>query len=101
MGATGSWNIDIPGHHTRLPGYARGRTGVVARVLGTHVFADSHAHGNGERPQWLYTVAFDAATLWPDAASDSAQTARGPAFTVSVDAWEPYLQAADDIAGGA
>jgi len=70
-------------HHTRLPGYVHGKTGVIERVHGMHVFADAHAQGMGEQPQWLYTVAFDGAQLWG---------ARGtPGLTVSVDAWEPYL----------
>jgi len=73
-------------HHTRLPGYARGNQGVVERVHGMHVFADAHAHGLGEQPQWLYTVVFDAAALWGDDAE--------PGATVSIDAWEPYLEAA-------
>lgn len=73
-----------PVHHTRLPGYVQGKVGVVDRVLGVHVFADEHAQGHGEQPQWLYTVTFDEAALWT--------TAQG--FTVSVDAWEPYLEAA-------
>ncbi|HEX5633734.1 MAG TPA: SH3-like domain-containing protein, partial [Gemmatimonadales bacterium] len=72
-------------HHTRLPGYARGRPGVVEAVHGAHVFADTHAHGLGEQPQWLYTVVFDARALWDDAQ---------PGLRVSVDAWEPYLEAA-------
>jgi len=69
-------------HHTRLPRYVRGRRGVIERVHGTHVFADAHATGRGEQPHWLYTVAFDARDLWPDAQ-------RG--VRVSVDAWEPYM----------
>jgi len=69
-------------HHTRLPGYARGRCGTVERVHGAHVFADAHARGLGESPQWLYTVVFAGTELWADAA---------PGLTVSVDAWEPYL----------
>ena len=71
-------------HHTRLPGYARGRFGRVERVHGAHVFADAHAQGLGESPQWLYTVVFDGTELWADAA---------PGHTVSIDAWEPYLKA--------
>lgn len=70
---------EVATHHTRLPGYARGRRGVVERVLGMHVFADVHAHGGSEDPQWLYTLAFETA----------------PGVTVSVDAWEPYLARAD------
>lgn len=73
-------------HHTRLPGYARGQPGVVERLHGTHVFADSHAQGQGEQPQWLYTVAFEGAALWGAAAS--------PGLVVSIDAWEPYLEPA-------
>jgi nitrile hydratase beta subunit len=74
-------------HHTRLPGYARDRRGRIERIAGVHVFADSNAHGLGERPQWLYTVAFEAAELWGAAA------APGAPVTVSVDAWESYLEA--------
>lgn len=73
-------------HHTRLPGYARGRTGVIERVLGTHVFADSNAQGMGEDPQWLYTVVFDAVEIWGSEAA--------PGHRVSFDAWQPYLEAA-------
>jgi nitrile hydratase beta subunit len=76
---------EVPAHHTRLPGYARGRSGVVERVLGVHVFADAHAQGLGEQPQWLYTVVFDEAEIWPDRPRQGS--------TVSIDAWEPYLAA--------
>lgn len=73
-------------HHTRLPGYAHGKQGVIERVHGAHVFADAHAHGLGEQPQWLYSVVFDAAELWGEEAAPHQQ--------VSVDAWEPYLEPA-------
>jgi nitrile hydratase len=75
-----------PAGHTRLPRYVRGRTGVVERRHGAHVFPDSHAHGAGEDPRPLYTVRFAARELWgPDvAACDS----------VSLDLWEPYLERA-------
>ena len=70
-------------HHTRLPGYARGKVGTIARVHGAHVFADAHAQGLGEDPHPLYTVVFEGAELWgPDAA---------PGLRVSIDAWEVYL----------
>ena len=74
-------------HHTRLPGYVRGKHGVIGHVHGAHVFADAHASGRGELPQWLYTVAFDGAELWPG------EQAPG-ALRVSIDAWEPYMVAA-------
>ena len=74
---------EVP-HHTRLPGYARGRRGRVDRVLGVHVYADAHAHGLGEQPQWLYTVAFSGRELWG--------TEAAVGLSVSIDAWEPYLE---------
>lgn len=74
-------------HHTRLPGYAAGHVGTIERVHGVHVFPDTHAHDEGEQPQWLYTVVFDATDLWDDAA---------PGQRVSVDAWESYLSPAED-----
>jgi nitrile hydratase len=77
---------DAVPHHTRLPGYVRGKRGRIERMLGTHVFADAHAQGLGEQPQWLYTVVFDGAELW------GAESA--PGLRVSVDAWEPYLERA-------
>ena len=74
-------------HHTRLPAYTRGKVGVIEQVRGAHVFADAHATGRGESPQWLYTVAFDGRELWPADAPRSH-------LTVSIEAWEPYLEAA-------
>jgi nitrile hydratase subunit beta len=73
-------------HHTRLPGYARGKQGVIEQLHGAHVFADSNAQGLGEQPQWLYTVAFSGSELWGAGAQ--------PGLTVSIDAWEPYLEPA-------
>ena len=73
-------------HHTRLPGYVHGKCGVIERLHGTHVFADSHAQGLGECPQPLYTVVFDGVELWGAGA--------GPGLRVSVDAWQSYLEPA-------
>ncbi len=75
-----------PRGHTRLPRYARGKTGVIEAVHGAHVFPDSNAHGSGEAPDWLYTVAFEARELWGRDAD--------PASVVSIDAWENYLEPA-------
>ena len=55
-----------PPTHTRLPRYARDRTGVVEALRGCHVYPDSVAIGQGENPQWLYTVLFDGRELWGD-----------------------------------
>jgi nitrile hydratase beta subunit len=75
-----------PATHTRLPRYVRGHVGTVERVHAPHVFPDTHAHFLGEEPQWLYTVRFDARELWGDDAD--------PTSSVSIDAFEPYLEPA-------
>lgn len=78
-----------PQGHTRLPRYVRGHTGTVSLVHGAHVFADAHASQPlppfREQPHWLYTVVFDAQDLWGPDADAGVQ--------ISVDAWEPYLEA--------
>lgn len=74
---------EVP-HHTRLPGYARGKIGHIDQLRGVHVFADTHAQGLGEQPCWLYTVIFSAQSLWPGHADLN--------HSVSIDAWEPYLE---------
>ena len=73
-------------HHTRLPGYVQGKVGTIEHLHGMHVFADAHAQGLGEQPQWLYTVVFDGLALWGEGAE--------PGLSVSVDAWESYLEPA-------
>ncbi len=72
-----------PEGHTRLPRYARGKVGEIVLVHGIHVFPDSNAMGQGENPQWLYTVRFTAEELWGRNTRDS----------VCIDLWEPYLEA--------
>ncbi len=74
--------INPPGH-TRLPRYARGKAGVIEHVHEAHVFPDTSAHGQGENPDWLYTVTFEASELWGRDAD--------PNSMVSIDAWESYL----------
>ena len=78
---------DAAPHHTRLPGYVRGRRGTIEASHGAHVFADSHAQGLGEQPAWLYTVVFDGGELWGDEPG-------ARRLAVSVDAWDPYLEPA-------
>lgn len=76
-----------PAHHTRLPGYARGKIGTVTRVHGAHVLPDANAMGLGECPQWLYTIAFDERELWGEGLPAQRST-------LSLDAWESYLEPA-------
>jgi nitrile hydratase subunit beta len=75
-----------PVGHTRLPRYARGREGVVARHHGIFVFPDTNAHFLGEQPQHLYSVRFAARQLWGDDASQQ--------DSVYLDLWDSYLERA-------
>ena len=75
-----------PDGHTRLPRYARGKTGIVTRHHGGHVLPDAHAHWQGPAPQHLYTVRFTARELWGEAAN--------PRDRVNLDLWESYLEPA-------
>ena len=74
-----------PGH-TRLPDYAVGKLGTVAKLHPAEVLPDSTAHDMGERPQHVCCVGYDAQTLWGDEAE--------PNTTIHVDLYECYLQAA-------
>jgi nitrile hydratase beta subunit len=78
-------NINPTGH-TRLPRYARDKTGVVVRDHGVYVFADSNAHFQGERRQHVYAVRFAARELWGAQAS--------PRDTVHLDLWDDHLDRA-------
>jgi nitrile hydratase subunit beta len=75
-----------PVTHTRLPQYVRGRRGTIELNHGCHVFPDVNSLGQGEDPHWLYTVRFDGRELWGKDGD--------PTLSVSVDAWEPYLERA-------
>ena len=75
-----------PRTHTRLPRYVRGHAGTSSVSTAPTSSRTSTPHGGGEDPQWLYTVRFDARELWGADAD--------PAVTVSVDAFEPYLEPA-------
>ncbi len=74
-----------PTGHTRLPRYARGKTGIVDRVHGVFVFPDTNAHFLGESPQHVYSVRFEARELWGEATTSQ--------DSVYVDLWEDYLAA--------
>ncbi len=73
-----------PSGHTRLPRYARGKNGEIVSVHGCHVFPDTNARGEGESPQWLYSVAFDATELFGPSSKRGDQ--------VMIDCWESYLE---------
>lgn len=81
----------MPTGHTRLPVYARGKTGVVRLVHGVHVYADTHASAEAppfpDDAHWLYAVEFEGRELWGEDGE--------PGLVVSIDAWEPYLEPAN------
>ena len=77
---------DAPVGHTRLPRYARGKHGVIARSHGSYIFPDTNAHDGGHQAHPLYSVRFHAAELWGVSAES-----RAP---VHIDLWERYLEAA-------
>jgi nitrile hydratase subunit beta len=69
--------------HTRLPRYARGRSGSVIAVRGGFLLPDAGAAGL-ELVENLYTVRFDGDELWGADAE--------PNTTVAIDLWESYLE---------
>ena len=71
-----------PGH-TRLPAYARGVVGVVVAHHQAWVYPDTHAHGQGEAPEHLYTVRFWAQDLFGGDCEEGTE--------VYIDLFEPYL----------
>jgi len=81
-----------PFGHTRLPGYARTRGGVVAIVHpDAWILPDTHAHGRGENPECVYAVRFAATELWGADAEPNA--------SVHVDLFESYLLADENGPG--
>jgi nitrile hydratase len=70
--------------HTRLPRYARGKTGTIHLNHGIYVFPDTIVAGTGEKPQHVYSVRFDARELWGPQASTR--------HSVYLDLWDDYLE---------
>ena len=75
----------VPGH-ARMPGYIRGKRGVVVGVSPAYPFPDAHAHGVAADDEPTYDVRFKADELWPSDA-DAAQ--------VHVGVFESYLERDD------
>ncbi len=72
--------------HVRLPGYVRGKTGVVVGVSPPYPFPDAHAHGVAAEDEATCDVRFRSEELWPNAAD--------PAL-VHVGVFESYLERVD------
>lgn len=75
-----------PVTHTRLPRYARGKTGIINRNHGVFVFSDTSAYSLGDKPQYLYSVRFSARELWGEQAM--------PQDAVYLDLYDDYLEPA-------
>lgn len=74
----------VPGH-VRMPGYVRGKTGVVVSESPDYPFPDAHAHGVEAQDEPTYDVRFRSSELWPDS-SDAA--------LVHVGIFQSYLERA-------
>lgn len=75
----------VPGH-VRMPGYIRGKTGVVVSESPKYPFPDAHAHGIHAEDEPTYDVRFNAGELWPNDAE--------PAH-VHVGVFQSYLERLD------
>ena len=74
----------VPGH-MRLPGYIRGKIGVVVGESPAYPFPDAHAHGVEAQDEPTYDVRFRSQDLWPDSADDA---------LVHVGVFQSYLERA-------
>jgi nitrile hydratase len=75
-----------PVTHTRLPAYVRGKRATVERDHGVFAFPDTHAHGQGNKPQHCYSVRIAARELWGPAAA--------PNDSLRIDLFDDYLDRA-------
>jgi nitrile hydratase len=85
VGDTVTGKLSVSAMHTRLPAYARGRSGLVSTHHGMQILPDASARGE-IRKEHLYTVAFKASDLWPKATDRKDK--------VYIDLWESYLEPA-------
>jgi nitrile hydratase len=54
--------------HVRMPGYIRGKSGVVISESPAYPFPDAHAHGVAAEDEPTYDVRFRSEDLWPNSA---------------------------------
>jgi hypothetical protein len=72
----------VPGH-IRMPGYVRGKCGVVVSESPAYPFPDAHAHGVEAHDEPTYDVRFRSEDLWPNSSD--------PAL-VHVGVFQSYLE---------
>ena len=63
-------NEHVPGH-VRMPGYIRGKTGVVVGITPSYPFPDAAGHGMQASVEPTYDVRFRARDLWPESCDDA------------------------------
>ena len=66
-------NEYVPGH-VRMPGYIRGKSGVVIAESPPYPFPDAAAHQLGHDMEPTYDVRFETSELWPDSAERASVT---------------------------
>jgi nitrile hydratase len=76
--------LHVPGH-VRMPGYIRGKTGVVVSESPVYPFPDAHAHAVQAEDEPTYDVRFRSQDLWPDSAD---------AALIHVGVFQSYLERA-------
>jgi len=86
VGETVRTRSEMRAPHTRLPSYARGKTGTVTALRPGQVFPDTASSFIGEYPQPVYTVEFSSRELWGDDVEPA---------TVTLDCFESYLKKAE------
>lgn len=69
--------------HVRMPGYIRGKTGVIVQMSPPFPYPDAAAHQLGHEMEPTFDVRFETTELWPDS-SDQA--------TVTVAVFRSYLE---------
>ena len=74
----------VPGH-IRMPGYIRGKTGVVVSESPAYPFPDAHAHAVEADDEPTYDVRFRSEDLWPDSVESA---------LVHVGVFQSYLERA-------
>jgi nitrile hydratase len=74
--------------HVRLPGYIRGKVGVVVAESPRYPFPDAHAHGVQAEDEPTYDVRFASHELWPEGSG------RADEAWVHVGVFQSYLEPA-------
>ena len=72
------------GGHTRSPGYAQGKRGVIHTIYAAYDLPDDHRENDAAPAQHLYSVRFEGTELWGASAE--------PGTAVHIDMWEGYLE---------